>query len=594
MGDAYCTECKRNTEVVFDHSAGDTVCSECGLVLESHSIDETSEWRTFANEARDNDPNRVGGPSNPLLNEGSLTTVISKANGASGGIPLYCYRCQSFRIVLTEASPDVDEKTISEDEIVYPKGREASKISREYIEHPQLSPVRDEQVHIARRSFPSAYEYDDFMPEKGVDSTWKKTIQHESFGYSKGCYSQDTCKIPEGISSQIFGGIIAFMEQESRLDLQNKLNECKINLDSCNKSLQELQELYRKISRVGKSAIVTPVSALSHRQSALFKITTHFRPEPFEILRALNFRLLADWVLETGFVPGTDNVGGGSNGDGKFPSGGGGGRGEDDDDDDEENEFEPLLKFEEVMKMIGARGASLPYDMLEAAKTVGIREVLLLRYLDSQVKIKNDSGSAYTTINIIQLLLSCSALRLTYCFHHMIYVLVFGLQVPILGFLVKSSLWLRNRLLAYPSFLYKIGIEIVIDTCCATFAEVQKRGKKFWTEFELYVADMLVGVVVNVALVGLLAPYVRIGQPSLSKGLLGRMQHAYNALPSSVFEAKRPGCRFSVQQRIGTYFYKGILYASVGFTCGLIGQGIANMIMTAKRYSFILYLISKS
>ncbi|KAF6173985.1 hypothetical protein GIB67_039936 [Kingdonia uniflora] len=74
MGDAYCTECKRNTEVVFDHSAGDTVCSECGLVLESHSIDETSEWQTFANEASDNDPNRVGGPSNPLLNEGSLTT----------------------------------------------------------------------------------------------------------------------------------------------------------------------------------------------------------------------------------------------------------------------------------------------------------------------------------------------------------------------------------------------------------------------------------------------------------------------------------------------------------------------------------------
>ncbi|KAF6159296.1 hypothetical protein GIB67_032067 [Kingdonia uniflora] len=85
MGDAYCTECKKNTDVVFDHSAGDTVCSECGLVLESHSIDETSEWRTFANEAGDNDPNRVGGPSNPLLNEGSLTTVISKANGASGG-----------------------------------------------------------------------------------------------------------------------------------------------------------------------------------------------------------------------------------------------------------------------------------------------------------------------------------------------------------------------------------------------------------------------------------------------------------------------------------------------------------------------------
>ncbi|RWW20577.1 hypothetical protein BHE74_00049071 [Ensete ventricosum] len=84
MGDAYCPDCKRGTEVVFDHSAGDTVCSECGLVLEAHSIDETSEWRTFANESGDNDPVRVGGPTNPLLADGGLSTVISKPNGAQG------------------------------------------------------------------------------------------------------------------------------------------------------------------------------------------------------------------------------------------------------------------------------------------------------------------------------------------------------------------------------------------------------------------------------------------------------------------------------------------------------------------------------
>ncbi|KAB5551769.1 hypothetical protein DKX38_009080 [Salix brachista] len=84
MGDAFCSDCKKHTEVVFDHSAGDTVCSECGLVLESHSIDETSEWRTFANESGDNDPVRVGGPTNPLLTDGGLSTVIAKPNGASG------------------------------------------------------------------------------------------------------------------------------------------------------------------------------------------------------------------------------------------------------------------------------------------------------------------------------------------------------------------------------------------------------------------------------------------------------------------------------------------------------------------------------
>jgi transcription initiation factor TFIIB len=83
MEDSYCPDCKRLTEIVFDHSAGDTICSECGLILEAHSVDETSEWRTFSNESSDHDPNRVGGPLNPLLADGGLSTTISKTNGGS-------------------------------------------------------------------------------------------------------------------------------------------------------------------------------------------------------------------------------------------------------------------------------------------------------------------------------------------------------------------------------------------------------------------------------------------------------------------------------------------------------------------------------
>ncbi|CAN1275499.1 Protein RETICULATA, chloroplastic [Linum perenne] len=242
----------------------------------------------------------------------------------------------------------------------------------------------------------------------------------------------------------------------------------------------------------------------------------------------------------------------GSGGNGNFPgsgggAGGGGGGGDCDGDDGEkgeEDEFGPILKFEEVIRETQARGATLPADMLEAAKSEGIRKLLLFRYLDLQ-----GAGG-------------------------------------LLGFLMKSCAILRNRMLADPSFLFKIGTEIVIDTCCATFAEVQKRGKDFWAEFELYLADMIVGVVVNIALVGMLAPYARFGKLSASKGLLGQLQYAYAALPSSVFEAERPGCKFSNKQRLATYFFKaslGFLYGGVGFSCGIVGQGIANLIMTAKR-----------
>ncbi|KAG0481758.1 hypothetical protein HPP92_012616 [Vanilla planifolia] len=225
-------------------------------------------------------------------------------------------------------------------------------------------------------------------------------------------------------------------------------------------------------------------------------------------------------------------------------SGGGGGDGggyDHESGDDQENEFGPVLKFEDVIKEADSRQAILPSDMLEAAKTFGIQKDLLFRYLDLQ-------ASAWP-----------------------------------LGIAVRSCSLLRNRMLADPSFLFKVGTEIVIDSCCATFAEVQKRGNDFWAEFELYAADLLVGLVVNVALVGMLAPHARFGQPSASKSLFGRMAQAYGALPSSVFEAERPRCRYSVQQRIATYIYKGLLYGSVGFACGIVGQGIANMIMTAKR-----------
>ncbi|XP_052185181.1 transcription initiation factor IIB-2-like [Diospyros lotus] len=78
--DACFSDCKKATEMVFDHSVGDTVCLECGSVLESHSINKTLEWRTFANESVDNDPVRVGGPTNPFLTDGGLFVVISEPN----------------------------------------------------------------------------------------------------------------------------------------------------------------------------------------------------------------------------------------------------------------------------------------------------------------------------------------------------------------------------------------------------------------------------------------------------------------------------------------------------------------------------------
>lgn len=85
---------------------------------------------------------------------------------------------------------------------------------------------------------------------------------------------------------------------------------------------------------------------------------------------------------------------GGCNGDcnsgnGRFRRGGGGDGDGDGRDDREEEEFGVLLKSDEVIREVEARGLSLPRDMLEAAKTIGIRKDLLLRYFDLQVVVSH-------------------------------------------------------------------------------------------------------------------------------------------------------------------------------------------------------------
>lgn len=69
------------------------ICSECGLVVGDRVIDVGSEWRTFSNEKSGVDPSRVGGPENPLLSGGDLSTIIGPGTGSASfdsfGSPKY-------------------------------------------------------------------------------------------------------------------------------------------------------------------------------------------------------------------------------------------------------------------------------------------------------------------------------------------------------------------------------------------------------------------------------------------------------------------------------------------------------------------------
>ena len=81
-----CPDCREpNPNLIEDFAAGDWICGNCGVVLGDRIIDTRSEWRVFSNsEGAEEDPSRVGGPSNPLLDGNNLETMISRANARPG------------------------------------------------------------------------------------------------------------------------------------------------------------------------------------------------------------------------------------------------------------------------------------------------------------------------------------------------------------------------------------------------------------------------------------------------------------------------------------------------------------------------------
>jgi len=207
------------------------------------------------------------------------------------------------------------------------------------------------------------------------------------------------------------------------------------------------------------------------------------------------FKEPASWVCAA-----TD---GGDGGSGKGNGGGGnggssGGNGGNESGDGEE-EFLDLSQAEELA---AAKGVELPEDYAAVAGSGGLRASVLNQYL------------AIATGGWLS------------------------------GMLARSVPAFRDRLVADRMYFFKILAEVTIDSgkrnvpvspfpmtllfsyvssgmsssshhglspyhppaACATVAEVRKRGDEFWGEFEFYLSDLLVGLVLDVVLVTLLAP----------------------------------------------------------------------------------------
>ncbi len=68
-----CPECSGN--LIVDEERGETVCAECGLVVEEDEIDRGPEWRAF-DAAEKDEKSRVGAPTTNMMHDKGLSTNI--------------------------------------------------------------------------------------------------------------------------------------------------------------------------------------------------------------------------------------------------------------------------------------------------------------------------------------------------------------------------------------------------------------------------------------------------------------------------------------------------------------------------------------
>ena len=284
----------------------------------------------------------------------------------------------------------------------------------------------------------------------------------------------------------------------------------------------------RVISCAGKSRFVSSkgVEVCQKCMRGTWKLDA---PRSWGMSQQMSFNGSQRWahMIASAIDGGNNGNNNGGNGDGK----GGGDEG----GDDEEEEF---LNLQQAEELAAAKGVELPADYASIAYNGGIRGSILTQYCALA------TGGYFTSL--------------------------FSRSIPAF----------RDRLIADKLYFYKLLVEIVIDSGCATVAEVRKRGDEFWNEFEFYLSDMLVGLVMDVVLVSLLAPVAVPGKKRPMPS--GKLRQWSSQLPSAVFE-KSVDKKYTVGDRVGCYVARGLEYALAGMACGFVGQGIASGLMTMKR-----------
>ncbi|XP_057477436.1 LOW QUALITY PROTEIN: protein RETICULATA-RELATED 3, chloroplastic-like [Actinidia eriantha] len=131
----------------------------------------------------------------------------------------------------------------------------------------------------------------------------------------------------------------------------------------------------------------------------------------------------------------------------------------------------------------------------------------------------------------------------------------------------------RSRVAADPQFPFKVLMEELVGVSACVLGDMASRPNFGLNELDFVFSTLVVGCILNFVLMYLLAPTMSASGQTLPSIFA-------NCPTSHMFE---PG-PFGLHHRLGTFIYKGVLFAAVGFAAGLVGTAISNgLIMMRKK-----------
>uniref|UniRef100_A0A0D6R334 Uncharacterized protein n=1 Tax=Araucaria cunninghamii TaxID=56994 RepID=A0A0D6R334_ARACU len=132
----------------------------------------------------------------------------------------------------------------------------------------------------------------------------------------------------------------------------------------------------------------------------------------------------------------------------------------------------------------------------------------------------------------------------------------------------------KSRVEADPQFPFKVLMEEVVGVSACVIGDMASRPNFGLNELDFVFSTLVVGCILNFTLMYMLAP------SSAAMSAAQTLPGIFAGCPAShMFE---PGA-YNVMERLGTFVYKGTLFAAVGFAAGLVGTALSNALIGVRK-----------